>query len=381
MIDIPEFTPAHIDHTIPSFFGLLSYSFSNNSFVFPSTTAKHNFYPPCTGPPSQRHIIRFTEASDETFVVGKNGRVFRVIGKMGYKFKMDSPIQRVRVMGNQVFYSAQNKLYSTCEDDMQSLEIRSNDIDVTCLTKEVVILQDDCIRILNGPKFALNCRDPQKILFGDHPRTVYLFTSQGVFFVDLRSKKVELVLGTTNNIVDAVKSKEKVVVRTYTGINIIDKKIDNQLKSSIALKDSMKMTCNDNYIIAWKDNNFEFYNINNLNDNEAHQYDLHDLVSFATFKDKYYFFRRKKIEEFNIEGSKRSTYCPVEETWFRHVNVDFFESELVENERCKDYFEIDDIKSAKYDDIMESIGKFGMEEKAPAEETVQKTRVKRTGGF
>lgn len=381
MIKLPKPSKTQLEHSHPSYFGILPFSFAKNSFLFPPSINKHAFYPSRTIPPPQRHSIKFTEVSKDIFVIGKTAKIFRVIGKEAHKFQFDDPIHRVRILGNQAFYASSNRLYSTVENHFQSLDIENIDMDVTEVSKEVMLLQKNMIQIVNGPKYPIDGDNFRFIHFGDHPRTAYTFTDQGVYLVDLRAKKSTEIIGLQSNIKEITANETKLIFRTNIGITIIDKRMENQIFGSLLTNLTMNVRCNDDYIVTWKNTHFCYYQIENLNIYETKKYDLHDLVSFATFKDKYFFIRRKKIDEFTIDGPVCSYFCPIVETWFKHAEVEFFDKELVEGKKCDDYFEIDDINSVKFDNLLESIDKFGVEQEKPKDETIKMKKVKRVGGF
>lgn len=382
MIAFPELETAQQDLLYPSFFGKIQYSFTQNTFVFPNVTPRHAFFPPKTVPPPHKHFVKYCEASEEAFVIGKTHKNFRVIsGDYAYKFALDSSAHSVKLLRNQVFYATDTKLFSTCQGKMQSLTIPSINMDVTDLTNDIILLQNGFVKIVNGPSYRLGQVDFKYISFGDHPKTAYIFSEKGGFFVDFRVKKPKQVCGSNAKIREIIKNDSYLLIRTFLSVTVIDKRMDNKNMYTMPVDVQANIKCNDEYIVTRKDVTFGYYKLNNPNENETQRYDLHDLVAFATYRDKYYYFRRKKIEEYGVDKRTVFYYCPIVETWFKHADVEFFEKEVVGNVRCNDYFEIDDLQSEKYDKIVEGIRNYGMEEKIVNDQTATMKKVKRVGGF
>lgn len=382
MIEIPKSKQYLHEKSFQAYLGRPIYDLQKDIFRFPSKRPKYKFYPPRTLTFDGNVFLSVCEAKNNVFLTSFNNSTFKYIDDEVIEFKINTKAHTAKFINKQVFLASETHMYSYHDHHFQSMAIKNISMDTMELTNEVIFLQEDRIKFLEGPEHKLTCNDPCGIHFTDHPRNVLLTTTQAIYHIDLRTEKPVFILDCGSKILDLKKTKDNYIARFHIGFTVFDKELRYNEFSSLYFDNRFRLTANDTEIIGYSSRVFKYFDINNLSVNSTMQHYVADFIGFATQNDRHYFFRDNCIDEFDSKQKVRSIGCKLKDEYPRRLTTTFFDNDFSEDRRCKEYEISKDLNVDKYDEFMELVKNEN--EDAPiavVEKKVEKKRVKRAAGF
>lgn len=371
--------PKSIPKSHPSFLPRPLYSFSKNEFIFEQVSFQYNFYPPRTVPPLKKHkfhTFKTFNHSDDRHLIGiKN--IYTVIAKDSYSFKVDESIHTAKTLKNQAVLASNNKIYISTNKYNQSLDLLNTSIDTNELTNEIIILDDNFIRIIDSQNIEYKSKMKINSIFsGEHPKEIFLIADYCVFFVDLRDEYVKCIFSSNNKILKTEKEQNYLILRFFLSFSVVCTK--NELnRQSMEISSNYKMACNKHEIIFYKGNVFKYFKIDNLSLNSTFEYDFYNFLGFTANDQKFFFFFDNRIDVFQNGQKTKQVKCLIDFDKYSNITTDFFEKRDYKEDMFHEY-EMPDVKCDLYDEIMNEINEKTNKTKVAQ---VSRKRVERSGGF